>query len=46
MTAQTPEYKLDTLEALQNLPVTSANGGTAQVLGGLSRIGRARAAPW
>src|SRR5471030_1827375 len=40
MTAQTPEYKLDSLEALQNLPVTPANGGTAQVLGGLSRISR------
>jgi len=43
MTAQTPEYKLDTLEALQNLPVTSlTNGGSAQVLGGLSRISRSQ----
>ena len=40
MTAQTPEYKLSTLEALQNLPVTGANGVSPQVLGGLSRISR------
>jgi CzcA family heavy metal efflux pump len=40
MTAQTPEYRLDTLAALQNLPVTGANGGTPQVLGGLSSISR------
>jgi multidrug efflux pump subunit AcrB len=40
MTAQTPEYKLDTLEALQNLPVTGTNGGPSQVLGGLSTISR------
>ena len=42
MTAQTPEYKLDTLEALQNLPVTGTNGAAAQVLGGLSRISRSQ----
>ncbi|MEO8300659.1 MAG: efflux RND transporter permease subunit, partial [Rhizomicrobium sp.] len=42
MTAQTPEYKLDTLEALQNLPVTGAAGTSAQVLGGLSRISRSQ----
>jgi multidrug efflux pump subunit AcrB len=43
MTAQTPEYKLNSLEALQNLPVTSVNGGvSAQVLGGLSRISRSQ----
>src|SRR6185295_14626351 len=40
MTAQTPEYKLSSLEALQNLPVTGANGVSPQVLGGLSRITR------
>jgi len=40
MTAQTPEYKMDSMEALQNLPVTPASGGTSQVLGGLARIGR------
>jgi CzcA family heavy metal efflux pump len=40
MTAQTPEYKLDSLEALQNLPVTPASGGNSQILGGLARISR------
>src|SRR6185503_7564427 len=34
MTAQTPEYKLSSLEALQNLPVTGPNGVSPQVLGG------------
>jgi multidrug efflux pump subunit AcrB len=43
MTAQTPEYKLSSLEALQNLPVTSlTGGGSAQVLGGLTRISRSQ----
>jgi CzcA family heavy metal efflux pump len=42
MTAQTPEYKLDSLEALQNLPVTGTSGGSAQVLGGLSSISRSQ----
>ncbi len=40
MQAQTPEYKLDTLEALQNLPITPANGGPAQVLGGIAKFSR------
>jgi CzcA family heavy metal efflux pump len=40
MTAQTPEYKLDSLQALLNLPVTPANGGAAQVLGGLASFSR------
>jgi multidrug efflux pump subunit AcrB len=40
MTAQTPEYELDSLEALQNLPVTPANGGSSQILGGLARFSR------
>jgi CzcA family heavy metal efflux pump len=43
MTAQTPEYKLDSLEALQNLPVTGTTGSGAQVLGGLSSISRSQA---
>jgi len=39
--AQTPEYQVDTLPGLENIPVTSTtpNGGL-QVLGGLARIGR------
>src|SRR5437588_8571395 len=37
------EYKLSSLEALQNLPVTSlTGGGGAQVLGGLTRISRSQ----
>jgi CzcA family heavy metal efflux pump len=42
MTAQTPEYKIDTLAALQNLPVTGSTGSTPQVLGGLSTFSRAQ----
>ncbi len=39
--AQTPEYKLDSLSALQNLPVTPASGtAPAQVLGGLGTLKR------
>jgi multidrug efflux pump subunit AcrB len=39
--AQTPEYKVDSLPGLENLPVTNAtpNGGL-QVLGGLGKITR------
>ena len=40
MQAQTPEYKMDSLEALQNLTVTAANGGTPQILGGIAKISR------
>ena len=41
MTAQTPEYKMDSLAALQNLSVTGSSGNTTpQVLGGLIRISR------
>ncbi|MEY4708153.1 MAG: hypothetical protein RJB58_1876 [Pseudomonadota bacterium] len=42
MTAQTPEYQMDTLAALQNLPVTGSAGTTPQVLGGLVKISRAQ----
>ena len=42
MTAQTPEYQLDTLASLQNLPVTGGAGTTPQVLGGLVKISRAQ----
>ncbi len=37
--AQTPEYKVDTLAALQNVPITGSTGGL-QVLGGLSKFRR------
>ena len=42
MTAQMPEYKLSSLEALQNLPVTGPTGSGPQVLGGLTQISRGR----
>jgi CzcA family heavy metal efflux pump len=42
MTAQTPEYRLNSLEALQNLPVTPASGGPSQVLGGLAHFSRSQ----
>jgi CzcA family heavy metal efflux pump len=42
MVAQTPEYRMDTLAALENLPVTGANGNS-QMLGGLARIQRTHA---
>ncbi|MFC4765706.1 efflux RND transporter permease subunit [Dyella koreensis] len=37
---QTPQYKLDSLSALENLPVTSSGGGQSQILGGLSTMTR------
>jgi CzcA family heavy metal efflux pump len=37
--AQTPEYRVDSLTALQNVPVTGAAGGL-QILGGLGKIHR------
>src|SRR5438067_9209577 len=40
MQAQTPEYKMDSLEALQNLTVTPAGGGSPQVLGGIAKFSR------
>jgi multidrug efflux pump subunit AcrB len=43
ITAQAPEYMLDSLEALLNLPVTSA-GAAPQVLGAMGTITRTRSA--
>ena len=42
--AQAPEYKLDTLAALLNLPVTSSSGAPPQTLGALGNITRTRSA--
>jgi multidrug efflux pump subunit AcrB len=36
--AQMPQYRIDTLSDLANVPITSADGTTAQYLGGLARI--------
>ena len=38
---QTPQYKVDSLADLGNLPVTPSGAGTPQVLGGLADIHRA-----
>jgi CzcA family heavy metal efflux pump len=38
--AQTPEYQIGSMSDLENLPVTSSKGGSAQVLGGLGHITR------
>jgi CzcA family heavy metal efflux pump len=38
--AQTPEYQMDTMAELQNLPVTPAAGGTSQTLGALGTFTR------
>lgn len=37
---QTPQYNLDSLAALANLPVSGANGADMQVLGGLAQFSR------
>ncbi|HEY2022868.1 efflux RND transporter permease subunit [Paraburkholderia sp.] len=37
---QTPQYNLDSLAALQNLPITGSGGSTAQILGGLATVER------
>ena len=37
---QTPQYKLDSLSSLENIPVTSSGGGSSQLLGGLATITR------
>ncbi|MFM0715668.1 efflux RND transporter permease subunit [Paraburkholderia strydomiana] len=37
---QTPQYSLDSLAALQNLPITASGGSTAQILGGLATVER------
>ncbi|MGO4700899.1 efflux RND transporter permease subunit [Dyella sp. 2RAB6] len=37
---QTPQYKLDSLSALENIPVTASGGGSSQLLGGLATLKR------
>jgi multidrug efflux pump subunit AcrB len=37
---QTPQYNLDSLSALANLPISGAANGVPQVLGGLARFSR------
>jgi multidrug efflux pump subunit AcrB len=38
---QTPQYRVDSLPTLQNLPITPAGAGASQILGGIADIGRA-----
>jgi multidrug efflux pump subunit AcrB len=38
---QTPQYRVDTMSALNNLPVTAASGAPQQVLGAVSTVERA-----
>jgi multidrug efflux pump subunit AcrB len=38
--AQTPQYRVDSLSQLQNIPVTGAQPGNMQILGGLGTIHR------
>jgi CzcA family heavy metal efflux pump len=37
---QTPQYKLDSLSSLENIPVSPSGGGSSQLLGGLATIRR------
>ncbi|MGH6877465.1 MAG: efflux RND transporter permease subunit, partial [Rhizomicrobium sp.] len=38
--AQTPQYRLDSLSRMENIPVTGSKGGSEQLLGALSTIRR------
>src|SRR5215469_11245925 len=37
---QTPQYRVDSLQALQNIPVTASNSAPPQILGSLASINR------
>jgi multidrug efflux pump subunit AcrB len=37
---QTPQYRLDTLSALQTVPISAAGGANSPILGGLAKITR------
>ena len=37
---QTPQYRMDSLAALRNLPITAPNGAPSQILGGISDFRR------
>jgi multidrug efflux pump subunit AcrB len=38
---QTPQYQVDSLSALENLPITAAGAASPQILGGIADISRA-----
>jgi multidrug efflux pump subunit AcrB len=37
---QTPQYRIDSLPSLENLPITPLGVGASQILGGIANIGR------
>ena len=37
---QTPQYRIDSLQGLQNIPVTGPSGSAAQILGSLASVNR------
>jgi CzcA family heavy metal efflux pump len=44
VSAQTPEYQVASISDLSNIPVTAANGGSNQIIGGVGTIDRSNAA--
>ena len=40
ITTQTPQYRVDSLEDLQNIPITNSTGAPPQILGNLASISR------
>jgi multidrug efflux pump subunit AcrB len=42
---QSPQYAIDSLDALRDLPVTGTSGGTTQILGNLVQISRSSEPP-
>jgi multidrug efflux pump subunit AcrB len=42
ITVQTPQYRVQSLEGLRDLPITPSAAGSSQVLGGIASIHRAR----
>jgi len=40
---QTPEYQVDSFDALRNIPISASGGAPTQILGGLSSFGRSNA---
>ena len=45
ITTQTPQYRLTSLQSLQNIPVTGASGAAPQILGSLASMGRSAGTP-
>ena len=43
ITTQMPEYRIDSLTSLENIPLTGSGNGGMQLLGGVSKISRSQA---